>query len=156
MEVRPFSFGSDAYRAALELRRRFLREPLGLRLTAEDVAGDAEQQHFGLFLPTNGGHPHLIGAVIAVPLEARSGGGPAIRIRQMVVHADHRARGLGRRLLLGAETSLATQGVAQSWLFARGEAAPFYERCGYVRTGAERELIGLPHAEMQKRLPPLR
>ncbi len=138
MTVRSIEYGSAEYAQACELRRRFLREPLGLELTEADVAGDDSQHHFGLF--DQGGS--LIGNVTGKPDPDDA---ITVRIRQMVIDERRRERGLGRRLLTEAERLLAERGFKRSILYARDEAAPFYERCGYQDTGENAELIGLPH-----------
>ena len=146
MQVRSIDHGSAEYRAACELRHRFLREPLGLRLTDDDVAGEETQHHFGLFV-TEGGAERLVGGVIGAPDPVDP---PTVRIRQMVVHEADRGRGLGRVLLAGAEAALAERGFSRFVLYARPEATGFYERCGYSATGETAELIGLEHLRMAK------
>lgn len=152
MLVRPIEYGSPEYRAACELRRRFLREPLGLELTAADVAGEDRQHHFGLFDEPRADEATpgdlLLGNVIGKPDPDEP---TWVRIRQMVVHGDRRGEGLGRTLLSGAERLLGERGFERFVLFARAEATPFYERCGYAATSDEVELIGLPHLRMEKR-----
>ena len=177
MLVRPIDYDSPAYHAVRELRRRFLREPLGLELTAADVAGEAEQHHYGLFDEPNettgpaelrgpseapdaatapGGTPSPSGAPLSDTLVGAVIGKPdpddpaSVRIRQMVVHADRRGEGLGRLLLTEAERLLSDRGYTRLVLYARPEAAGFYKRCGYQKTGATAELIGLEHLEMAK------
>lgn len=171
MPVLPIEYDSPEYHAARELRRGFLREPLGLPLSEEDIAGEESQHHFGLFeddarqenvagagATAPGGPPSpaggsgdtteaLIGAVIGKPDPDDPA---AVRIRQMVVHADRRERGLGRLLLTEAETLLAERGYRRVVLYARDEAIGFYERCGYRQTGETAELIGLEHHRMEK------
>ncbi|MEQ8850131.1 GNAT family N-acetyltransferase [Botrimarina sp.] len=151
MLVRPIEYGSADYQAAKELRRRFLREPLGLELTDADTAGEDHQHHYGLFAAGDPPAPDgwLLGAAIGMP-DALD---PAtVRIRQVVVHSDWRSRGAGRQLMAEAERALAALGFQRCVLYARENAQSFYERCGYRATGAAKELIGLPHLEFQKRL----
>lgn len=145
MTVRPIDHGSAEYAAACELRRRFLREPLGLDLTAADVAGEEAQLHFGLFDEQG----VLIGGLIGKPDPDRA---DTVRIRQVVVDEKHRGRGRGRTLQSEAERLLADAGYRRAVLFARPEAAPFYARCGYTPTGVTAELIGFTHREMAKAL----
>ena len=143
MTIRPIEYGSAEYHAACDLRRRFLREPLGLTLTDNDVAGEGSQHHFGLY----DDQEQLIGGVIG----KRDAADPsAVRIRQMVVHPDRRERGLGRKLLTEAERALAAHGYERFVLWARAEATGFYERCGYRLTGATDTMLGLEHLEMRK------
>lgn len=147
MTVEEFAHGSPDYFAACELRRRFLREPLGLELTAADTRDDAAHHHFGLFEAT-GGTREMLGSVIGKPRPDLGRG--VVQIRQMVVDDAHRGAGHGRTLLLGAERLLAAKGYTSFVLYARDEAAAFYTRCGYTVTGETTELIGLPHRRMVK------
>lgn len=145
LNVREFAPGSPEYEASLDLRRRYLREPLGLELTPADTQGEDAQRHFGLFDDQG----RLAASVIGMPLDSA---GTSCRIRQMVVDADQRGRGLGRQLLLGAEEHLAAAGGKECLLYARIEAAGFYRACGYELTGETVELIGMPHHAMRKPL----
>lgn len=146
--VRPIEFGSAEYQEACDLRRRFLREPLGLELSASDVAGEESQHHYGLFDDSDGSGT-LIGNVVGKPDPDDA---VTVRIRQMVVDESRRGGGLGRELLSGAEALLAEKGFRRSILYARDEAVPFYERCGYLDTGENAVLIGMPHRRMRKDL----
>ena len=143
--VEEFAYASPEYDASRLLRRNFLRLPLGLELTEEDVADDANRLHFGLF---DDGERELIGSVIGVPRPDL--GEDCLQIRQMVVHEAHRERGNGRQLLLGAERLLRERGYTRLLLYARAEAQPFYERCGYRPVGEIFELIGVDHQRMEK------
>lgn len=145
MPVRPFEYGSADYHAARDLRRRFLREPLGLELSEADVAGEDTQHHFGVY--DAGGE--LLGAAIGKPDPDDAS---VVRLRQVVVHESRRGTGVGRELMAGAERLLAERGYTAAVLYARDDSAAFYERCGYERTGVTTELIGLPHHEMRKGL----
>lgn len=149
MIVRPIEFGSADYDIACELRRRFLREPLGLELSEADVAGEDRQHHYGLFDVSPSGDSVLVGNVTGKPDPDDA---VTVRIRQMVIDAGRREAGLGRQLLTQAERLLAEIGFARSILYARDEAVPFYEKCGYVNTGENAVLIGLPHRRMRKAL----
>ncbi len=119
--------------------------PLGLGLSAKDVAREEFQYHYGLFDDDG----TLIGNVIGKPDPDDT---ITVRIRQMVVDDAYRGRGCGRQLLAGAEQLLAERGFVRTILYARDEAVPFYERCGYVNTGENAVLIGLPHHRMRKDL----
>ena len=146
--VEEFPHGSAAYQEACVLRHTFLRLPLGLELANADKAEDAEQLHFGLFSQEEDGPHLLIGACIGKPLENEDD--KTIQMRQVVIHEAWRSRGLGHKLMLETEELLAGRGYTQFVLYARDEAVPFYERCGYQRCGETLELIGLPHYRMEK------
>ncbi len=145
--IEEFPYGSAVYQNACALRHTFLRQPLGLELTAADVADDAEQFHFGLFALEKETRL-LIGGCIGKPVESEDG--KTIQFRQVVVDATWRSRGLGCRLMLETEKLLAQRGYTQFILYARDEAAPFYERCGYQKCGETMDILGLPHSCMKK------
>jgi predicted GNAT family N-acyltransferase len=68
----------------------------------------------------------------------------------MAVKAGYEVQGVGRRLLRSLEALLATRGVTQLSLHARISAAGFYEKLGYVRSGAPFVEVGIPHIRMEK------
>lgn len=148
MEVCTIEHGSTEYQAVCALRHRFLREPLGLELTAADTAGEESQHHFGL-LAGESGPDRVIGGLIGKPVPEL--GARVVQLRQVVVHQAWRDRGAGTLLMEGAERLLAEKGYEQFLLFARAEAAPFYKKCGYALTGESRRLIGMEHHGMAKR-----
>ena len=146
MTVEEFPYGSPVYAASCELRRRFLREAIGLKLTEADVRDDAEQHHYGLF----DARRELIGSLVGKPRPDLGEG--VAQIRQVVVHEQLRERGHGSKLMREAERLLAERGFTRLVLFARAESASFYERCGYQPVGEVVELIGIDHQRMEKRV----
>lgn len=150
MNVARFEFGSPEYAAACALRHAFLRLPLGLVLTDADRVGEERDLHFGLFVEGPDGAPLLVGGCIGRP--RREVGAGWVQLRQVVVDEAWRSRGMGRKLIAGAERLLADEGFTHALLWARAEAAPFYERCGYAPTGEKGRLIGLEHERFEKPL----
>ena len=136
-------FGSEQYRRALALREEILRAPLGLPLGEDDLQGEADQLHFGLF--DNG---ELVACVIAIPLTAEHA-----KIRQTAVAEAYRGQGLGRRIMTRLETTLAARGFASLSLHARSTAVGFYEKLGYQTVGSEFIEVSVPHREMVKGIP---
>lgn len=143
MIFREITFGSDDYRKECRLRDRVLRQPLGLRLAEEDLAGEQSHLHFGLF----DRQEHLLATVIAVPLNA----GEA-KVRQMAVAPEFAGRGFGSRVLRELEDHLRQRGVHHISLHARATVVGFYQRAGYAVTGPEFEEVGIPHVKMRKSL----
>ena len=85
--------GSDLYRQALALREAILRRPLGLTISAEELADDAARQHFcALWLG------RVVGSVSLKPL-----GEALLQLKQMAVAQERQRRGVGRQLLAHAE-----------------------------------------------------
>jgi GNAT superfamily N-acetyltransferase len=85
--------GSDLYRQALRLREAVLREPLGLTITAEELADDAVRQHFCAI-----SYGVVIGSVSLKPLDETT-----LQLKQMAVAEDRRRERIGALLLAHAE-----------------------------------------------------
>lgn len=141
MMFREIEFGSADFRKECDLRHEVLRAPLGLRLLDEDLSGEREQIHFGLFDPSD----NLRACVIAAPLSPDKA-----KIRQMAVHRTHQGQGLGRIILAAAEADLARRGFLHLVLHARRTAVGFYEHLGYSCVGPGFIEVGIPHVKMEK------
>lgn len=139
---RVIAHNSDDYRRACRLRQAVLRGPLGLDLFQEDLAGEADQLHFGLFEAAE-----LLACVVAKPTSPT-----AVQLRQMAVDPTQQGRGYGRRLLGSVEPALVERGYTSVTLHARVPAIGFYEKLGYRPVGDEFEEVGIAHVEMQKDL----
>ena len=92
MVFKEIVFGTAEYRLECALRLAVLRKPLGLSFTAEELAKEKDQLHFGLFEPED----NLVACVVAVRLSPTDA-----RIRQMAVSPAHQRRGLGTRIMKG-------------------------------------------------------
>lgn len=138
---REIGCGSPAYELELALRDEVLRQPLGLRLEAGDVAADDKQLHFGLF--DSGGD--LTACVVGVPVSPVKA-----KIRQMAVAPAWQGKGLGRRLMEELERELKTRGFREFELHARRSAEGFYQRLGYTTVGGEFIEVTIPHVKMVK------
>ena len=139
MVFREIVFGTAEYRLERDLRHAVLREPLGLSFTAEELANEDKQLHFGLFEPED----NLIACVVAVRLSPTDA-----RIRQMAVTPAHQRRGLGTRLMKELEEHLRSRGFTNLVLHARASAVEFYEKLGFRCVGAVFDEAGIPHRKM--------
>jgi predicted GNAT family N-acyltransferase len=141
MGFESIQFGSAAYRDECLLRNEVLCIPLNLRLTDEDLSGEASQQHFGWFLADGS----LAACVIAAALTPEES-----KIRQMAVRTDCQRRGLGRQLMQALEAHLSSHGPQSLQLHARATAVAFYESLGFTRIGEPFNEVGIPHLRMIK------
>ncbi len=141
--IREVQHGSEDYRRLLAMRHAILRAPLGLDWSADDLAGEDEQLHFGLF----GDGDALVGCVVVKVL----GDGTA-KVRQMAIAAGARGRGNGRRLIEGMEEALRGRGIRRVEMDARKIAGGFYEKLGYRVEGGEFLQVTIPHVRMVKDL----
>lgn len=135
-------YGSDLYRQALRLREAILREPLGLVVTAEELADDQLRRHF---CATSDGA--VVGSVSLRPLD-----GETVQLRQMAVAEDRRRKRIGAQLLACAEDWARGQGYRLMVLNARLGAEGFYVRFGYLAQGEPFDENTIPHIRMTKLL----
>jgi GNAT superfamily N-acetyltransferase len=142
LEIREVSFGSDEYRLACELRDAVLRRPLGLELSAADVAGEERQYHLLAFDELG-----LAGCLLLVP-----GENGEIKMRQVAIAERAQRRGVGSGLVARAEALGRERGFRVMVLHARRAAVPFYERAGYCVEGTEFVEVTIPHSRMRKAL----
>jgi len=141
MVFKEIVFGTAEYRLECCLRHAVLREPLGLSFTAEELAKEKDQLHFGLFEPED----NLVACVVAVRLSPTDA-----RIRQMAVSPAHQRRGVGTRIMNELEAHLRSRGFRNLVLHARGSAVGFYEKLGYAVIGDEFIDVTLAHFRMMK------
>ena len=140
LTVRQIAFASSDYDAAVELRRRVLRTPLGLDFTAEQLAAEGGDIHLAAYLGDA-----LVATVVLTPYDAGT-----FKLRQMAVSPDHQGQAIGARLLAAAEATARREGVGQIVLAARVTAQPFYERYGYEADGDIFSEVTIPHVHMHK------
>ena len=143
MDYRPIKHGSAEYAAELDLRQEILRKPLGMDLfdgRYDDLSQEDRFFHFGVF--QNG---KLVGSVMGIPTSQQE-----VRIKQMVVAADHQQQGVGKRLFMAFEAYLLNLGVEHFVLHARHVAHGFYLNMGYEICGDAFEEVGIPHYRMEK------
>jgi N-acetylglutamate synthase-like GNAT family acetyltransferase len=134
--------GSSEYEATVGLRRRVLREPLGLDFTREELAAEAADYH--LIANEDG---TLAACLTLVPLE-----NCVIKMRQVAVEPVLQKRGIGRELVRFAEDFALERGFTRIALNARTSAVPFYERLGYACVGEDFVEVTIPHRMMWKAL----
>jgi predicted GNAT family N-acyltransferase len=142
IELHEAAYGSDLYRRSLVLREAILRAPLGLTLTAEELADDASRRHF---CATYQGT--VVGTVSLKRLDDKT-----LQLRQMAVAEDRRREKIGATLLARAEDWARWEGYRLIVLHARLGAEGFYARYGYIAEGEPFDENTIPHIRMSKAL----
>ncbi|RYG42274.1 GNAT family N-acetyltransferase [bacterium] len=137
MTVREVAHGTPQYDALVELRRRVLRLPLGLDFMGEELAGESDQRHFGLYDGTD--RPMAVCAVAPK--------GSVWKVRQVAVEPEAQGKGYGAFLMRALEAH-----AEEFVLHARESVVPFYLRLGYKVEGDPFEEVGIPHRAMSKEL----
>jgi predicted GNAT family N-acyltransferase len=136
------AYGSELYDGCVALREEVLRAPLGLALSADELADDAVREHFCAVADGN-----VVGSVSLKPL-----GLQGLQLRQMAVSEARRGMRIGARLLEIAEVWARDQGFFLIVLNARMGAEGFYAKFGYRSEGEPFEENTIPHIRMTKRL----
>jgi predicted GNAT family N-acyltransferase len=140
--VREVAFGSAEYERSLRLRDDLLRRPLGLPLSAEDLAGEAQQWHLIAVR-----EQLLVGCLLLVPLP-----GAAVQMRQVAVLPEAQGAGVGSALVAYAEELSRSRKRTSMFAHARLEAVPFYVHLGYVVEGDQFMEVTIPHRLVRKAL----
>jgi predicted GNAT family N-acyltransferase len=78
--------------------------------------------------------------------------GETVQIGRMAVLAEHRGRGLGRRMLDALMADARERGCARASLNAQVHALAFYERAGFIAHGPLFEECEIVHRAMERAL----
>ena len=140
MELKKIQHNTPEYARVVALRRRVLREPLGLDFTPEQLAAEADDIHLAGF---EGETP--VACLILTPVSASEW-----KMRQVAVAPERQGEGLGRRLVAYSEAVAHAAGCLQMTLHARETAVPFYLSTGYEIEGEPFEEVTLTHRKMMK------
>ena len=126
--------------AALDLRVRVFCDEQGVSPDAEVDPYDDRAVHM---VGVEGGR------VIATCRLIMFGDGEC-RLGRMVVSADRRGGGVGRRLIDAAHAEAASLGAREMVLHAQTQAEPFYARAGYAPEGNRFMEEGIEHIQMRR------
>lgn len=140
--IQEVAFASEEYREILKLRYEILRRPLGLEVSAKDVATDDKEFHIAAF--DNG---KIIGCVVLRPITH-----DIIKLRQMAVYDAYQGKGIGTKLVRYAEELASSRGFKTMETHARTVAQSFYQKLGYVAEGEAFIEATVPNIKMLKSL----
>jgi len=140
--LREFSWGDADYLEFCRLRQDWLRTPLGLNLSDDNLDAEKAQRLFGVYEKGI-----LIGGAAALV----NADGDA-QLRQMIISPSLQRRGCGRLLVAHIEANMRKASIRRIFLLARLDAEGFYARCGYARIGDEFMHVTIPHIRMAKAL----
>lgn len=143
LSFQEITLDDDLYAASVACRNAGLREPLGKKLTPEELAKDVDLRHFVVL----DGESTVVGTVLLQVISE-----DVARARQVSVREAARGQGVGRFMFACFEEFCRNAGFGEVVLHAREQAVPFYEKIGYGVEGAYFHEIGLPHILMRKSL----
>ncbi|NTW67697.1 MAG: GNAT family N-acetyltransferase [Nitrospirae bacterium] len=137
---RQISTHDREYAVEKELRNRVLRKPLGLMLSEQDLQGEDEQAH----LVAMDGTGTVVGCVLIAFTEKGA------KIRQIAIEERYRGRGIGTKLMKGAEQIVRDRDLGAVTLHARQTARRFFEKLGYAAVSDVFIEVTIPHVKMEK------
>lgn len=137
------SEATHQYTEMVALRKRILRDPLGLTFTENDLSRDKDDLLCGYYNDED----KLIGTCILTHISSS-----LMQLRQMAIETGYQNKGIGYKLLRFAEETAAQHQYKKITLHARKTAVGFYEKAGYKIVGEEFTEVGIPHLEMEKTL----
>jgi GNAT superfamily N-acetyltransferase len=139
MEIIQIKYDSIEYQQALELRDLYLRQPLGIVFTDQELAKENEAIHV-VALSNN--------VVIGCGLGLKQG--EWVKIRQMIVHPQYQNQGIGSRILGQLEEIFYQQNYRYFYLHSRYDRRIFYSKNGYQYLGEPFLEVGILHQRMEK------
>lgn len=135
---------SAAYWAAVALRDKVLRQPLGLQYSPEQLAAESNQHHFATYTQTG----DLVGCLILQETNKKK----YLKMRQVAVDANYQRQGIGNKMVLDAEQWAVQNGFTHIECHARDLAVPFYLQLTYQTIGEPFIEVGITHYLMEKDL----
>ena len=142
-EILEIFFGSEQYRAALQLRREVLRFPLNLDYSLTDLIPDQVDHHLAAIDESKA----LIGCLILARVSPQ-----VLKMRQVAVAVPRQGRGIGIALVQAGELWAIEHSYSSFILNARESAVRFYTRLGYEKIGDRFVEVSIPHFKMRKNL----
>ena len=142
MAIKQIDFGTSEHRQMVELRKKILREPLGLSFTDEELAAEKSDILIAAF-----DEDEILGCCVLSQVNNEK-----IRLRQMAVRQDMQLTGIGASIMTFAENLALDKGYKYMIMHSRDTAIGFYEKLGYKVVSEEFKEVGLPHHIMEKEL----
>jgi ribosomal protein S18 acetylase RimI-like enzyme len=140
--IKEINYNSVEYFEEVKFRDKYLREPLGLKFTEQQLAEEIREIHFGAYYNNK-----LAGCLILKPVSME-----IIIMRQVAVDESLRGLGIGKMLVAHSEEYSKSKGYNKIIMRARDTAVKFYEKLGYTKEGEMFIEVTIPHYKMFKYL----
>jgi len=142
VQIEIIEHGGPEYELTVALRDRVLRQPIGLRFTAEQLAAESNCIHIAA-----AAGDRMVACCIISPKQ-----NGWFQIRQVAVDFDFQRLGFGRQLIEFAHGQIVLAGGTKVFCHSRDVAIPFYGKLGYQPLGEYFEEISIQHIRMEKQL----
>ena len=133
---------SKQYESTVALRDRILRQPLGLKFSAEQLAAESTDIHLAGLIDDQV-------RACCVFTEKDEGW---FRICQIAVDVEFQRQGYGKQLMNFVHDHVESLGGKRVFCHSRDVAVPFYSHLGYRSVGDYFELVTIQHVRMEKDL----
>jgi GNAT superfamily N-acetyltransferase len=143
LEFKVIEHNSKEYWDTVHLRELVLRQPLGMRFSAEELELENNSYHIAAYDENH----KIIGTAMFVPLSPTT-----LKMRQVVVAEDWQGRGIGKELISFAENFAQSKGYQLIEANVRQTAIGFYDKLNYQTQGKEFTEVGIPHMKVEKKL----
>lgn len=140
MALKQIDHGSKEYQQMVNLRNEILRFPLGLSLSADELATEKDDILIGAF-----DEDKMLACCMLTRADDKS-----LRLRQMAVQNNLQGKGIGASMMNFAETVSRDKGYKKLIMHARESAVGFYEKLGYKLVGNRFIEVTIPHFIMEK------
>lgn len=134
--------GGQEYELTVALRDQILRQPLGLKFSAEQLAAESNVIHIAGWINDQ------VGACCVVAKEDEDW----FRIRQVAVDTQFQRQGYGKQLMEFVHQHVVSQDGKKVFCHSRDVAVPFYTHLGYHIVGDYFEEVSIQHVRMEKDL----
>jgi len=132
-------YGSSDWEAAVNLREKILRVPLGTTFSQKELIEEKEHIQIAGF---NKGT--LLATAVLVPEGSR------VKMQRVVVDNNYRNRNIGSKMMLFCEEYSIKNDFEIIYCHARDSAVNFYSQNGYTQQGDYFDEDGIPHLMMYK------
>jgi len=139
---RQITCGTPDHAEMLDLRERILRRPIGLTVTAQEIARDQGDYLLGCFE----------GDTLAGCLILQKDADGWVKMRQVAVDENRQGQGIGARMLAAAQQIVQDWGYGQLYCHARETARAFYLQNGWAVTSDIFDENGIPHCRMEYKI----
>jgi predicted GNAT family N-acyltransferase len=140
--LREIKHGSPDYETGVSLRKRVLRDPLGIAVHPSERDEEATLRHLAAFEGDR-----MVGYLML-----HDQGNDTVRMRQVAVDFDRQRQGIGKALVARSEELARESGYRTMTLHARETAVSFYTALGYEVFDEPFVEVTIPHRKMKKAL----
>lgn len=136
MELREIKWGSIEYKAAIDLRDRTLRIPLGMSIFDDPLSEEKTYIHLAVFIEEN----LFVATCQFKPIDNQT-----VLMKQVAVEPEFQGLHVGSFMFEQAKNLLKEKGYTKIDVHARHSALGFYQKLGFIEEGEPFIEVGIKH-----------